>query len=382
MDSPDSEGRIRQKALELGFARVGFATAEPFDAGRTRLQAWLAAGFHGNMAYLAADDDRADPGALLAGVKTIVSLALPYGGAPVALRRNREADEPLVGKVARYAVGNDYHRVLKDKLATLADECSRIIGRPVSSRACVDTAPLLEREAAARAGIGFVGKSTLVIAPGLGTYFLLGELLLDVAIAPSEPIVGTCGRCTACLDACPTGAFVGPHVLDARRCISYLTIETKGAMPREIRSLVGTRVFGCDVCQDVCPFNASETPRPRAPEFTPRPSLDAPDLVSLLELSASGYRKLVRRSALRRVGKPQLQRNAAVALGNAGDPRAVPALVRSLDRDPSSLVRVHVAWALGQLGGTAARAALEKAYASDADSGVRDEAEDALRRLS
>jgi epoxyqueuosine reductase len=381
-DSPDLGGRIRQRALDLGFARVGFAAAEPFDAARVRLRAWLEAGFEGDMAYLGEGEDRADPQALLPGVKTIVSVALPYGGAPVALRRSRDRDEPLVGKVARYAVGDDYHRVLKDKLALLADACSRIVGRPVSSRSCVDTAPLLERDAAARAGIGFVGKSTLVIAPGLGTYFLLGELLLDVAIDPSAPVAAACGRCTACLDACPTGAFVGPHVLDARRCISYLTIETKGPMPAELRTLVGTRVFGCDVCQDVCPFNASETPRPRAPELAPRPSLDAPDLLNLLELSASGYRKLVRRSALRRVGKPQLQRNAAVALGNAGDPRAIPALVRSLGLDPSSLVRAHVAWALGQLGGPEAEAALEKARAGDADSGVRDEADNALRRTS
>lgn len=380
-DSPDIEGRIRRAALELGFARVGFASAEPFEAARTRLRAWLAAGFQGSMAYLEEDADRADPRALLPGVQTIVSVALPYGGAPAALRRNRETDEPLIGKVARYAVGNDYHRVLKDKLATLAVECLAIVGRPVSSRACVDTAPLLEREAAARAGIGFIGKSTLAIAPGLGTYFLLGELLLDVAIEPSAPIAAACGRCTACLDACPTGAFVGPHVLDARRCISYLTIETKDPIPRDLRSLVGTRVFGCDVCQDVCPFNASEAPRPRAPELAPRASLDAPELVNLLELSASGYRKLVRRSALRRVGKPQLQRNAAVALGNSGDPRAIPALVRSLDREPSSLVREHVAWALGRLGGPAARAALERARTGDADQTVRDEASEALRRI-
>jgi epoxyqueuosine reductase len=378
----DPGPRIREAALELGFARVGFATVEPFDDARPRLQAWLAAGFQGDMSYLDGANDRSAPEALLPGVKTVVCVALPYAGIPIALRRSRDAAAPLVGIVARYAVGDDYHRVLKDKLVALANECSRIVGRPVSSRACVDTAPLLEREAAARSGIGFVGKSTLVIAAGLGTYFLLGELLLDVAILPGSPVAGGCGRCTACLDACPTGAFVGPYVLDARRCISYLTIETKGPMPRELRSLVGTRVFGCDVCQDVCPFNASEAPRPAAPELAPRPALDAPELEGLLELGAAAYRKLVRRSALRRIGKHQLQRNAAVALGNTGDPRAVPPLVRSLDREPNALVRGHAAWALGQLGGTMARAALEKAQESDADPDVRREAELALNLIS
>lgn len=347
------------------------------------------------MNYLEGEDDRCAPESLLPGIKTIVCVALPYGGIPVALRRSRHEAEPLVGSVARYAVGNDYHRVLKDKLLGLAEACSRIVGRPVQSRACVDTAPLLEREAAARAGIGFVGKSTLVIAPGLGTYFLLGELLLDVdlnltananeVVREASPVAAGCGRCTACLDACPTGAFVGPYVLDARRCISYLTIETRGPMPRELRSLVGTRVFGCDVCQDVCPFNASGTPRPAAPELAPRPALDAPELASLLELGAAAYRKLVRRTALRRVGKHQLQRNAAVALGNTGDPRAVPPLLRSLAREPSSLVRAHVAWALGQvgdLGGPEVRTALAKAHETDVAPDVRLEAELALARLS
>ncbi|HEX7671410.1 MAG TPA: QueG-associated DUF1730 domain-containing protein [Polyangiaceae bacterium] len=393
--------------MELGFARVGFASVEPFASARPRLETWLSAGFHGEMAYLEGQDDRCAPESLLPGSKTMVCVALPYGGLPVALRRSRHEWQPLVGGVARYAVGNDYHRVLKDKLVALADVCSRILGRPVQSRACVDTAPLLEREAATRAGIGFIGKSTLVIAPGLGTYFLLGELLLDVDVnatdglaaratepqaAPNEqsPAAAAssapagCGRCTACLDACPTGAFVGPYVLDARRCISYLTIETRGPMPRELRPLIGTRVFGCDVCQDVCPFNASGSPRPAAPELAPRPSLDAPELEGLLELGAAAYRKLVRRSALRRVGKHQLQRNAAVALGNTGDPRAVPPLLRSLSREPSSLVRAHVAWALGQianLGGPEVREALEKARTMDDSQDVRHEAELALARL-
>jgi epoxyqueuosine reductase len=225
----------------------------------------------------------------------------------------------------------------------------------------------------------------MTIVPGVGTYVLLGELLLDVAISDGAAVSSGCGRCTACMDACPTGAFVGPYVLDARRCISYLTIENKGAIPRELRALVGNRVFGCDVCQDVCPFNASESDRTGAPELGARPELAAPPLSDLLTLTATGYRRLVQKTALRRVGKRQLQRNAAVALGNSGAREAVPPLCTALANDPSALVRAHVAWALGELGaigGDASKSALERAAVSDPDATVRDEASLALGRLS
>jgi epoxyqueuosine reductase len=374
--------RVRDAATELGFVRVGFARVEPFDEARGRLGEWLAAGHHGGLGYLEGPDDRADPRALLESARSIVVVGLPYAGAPLALRRSRLDTEPLVGTVADYALGADYHHVLKAKLHALAKIVRQLVGREVAFRPCVDTAPLLEREAARRAGVGFTGKSAMTIAPGLGTRFLLGELLLDVDLEPSAPIDAGCGRCTACLDACPTGAFVGPYVLDARRCISYLTIETKGPIPRDLRHLVGDRVFGCDVCQDVCPFNASESPRPSAPELAPRSTMQTMSLVSLLELGSAGYRKLVRRSALRRAGKYQLQRNAAVALGNSGDPRAVAPLVRSLMEDKSALVREHAAWALGRLGGADARAALMHASDHDPDESVRAEARTALAEIA
>jgi epoxyqueuosine reductase len=378
----DVATRIRDAAIALGFARVGFVPVERFDEADRRLQTWLEAGHHGHMAYLANGDDRAEPRALLDNARTVISVALPYRGASsVALRRDRDATTPLVGSVAAYAVGTDYHRVLKDKLWALGRACKAILGRPVAARACVDTAPMLEREAARRGGLGFIGKSTMAIVPGVGTYVLLGELLVDVEIAPDHVEVRAgCGRCTACLDACPSGAFVGPYVLDARRCVSYLTIETRGAIPVELRSAVGARVFGCDVCQDVCPFNGSESPRPAAPELAAHPALDQPSLVGLLELTSTGYRKLVRRTALRRVGRPQLQRNAAVALGNSGSPDAVAPLARALEHDKSPLVRGHAAWALGQLGGETARGALARALATDTDESVRDEARAALQK--
>jgi epoxyqueuosine reductase len=377
---------VRGAALAMGFARAGFAPADPFEDARPHLRDFVAGGRHGEMAYLAGPDDRADPKSLMGGARTVVSVALPYAGSGgVSLRRNREDPNPLVGTVARYARGADYHKVLKDKLYELARACARIVERPVACRICVDTAPLLEREAARRAGVGFTGKSTMTIVPGIGTFVLLGELLLDIEIASAEPVSAGCGRCTACIDACPTHAFVGPYLLDARRCISYLTIENKGEIPSDLRPLIGTRVFGCDVCQDVCPFNASETERPGAPELRARPELEAPALVDLLTLTATGYRKLVRRTALRRVGKRQLQRNAAVALGNSGAAEAVPPLCTAVATDPSALVRAHAAWALGELGplgGGTAKTALERAALSDADASVRREANAALGRLS
>ena len=224
----------------------------------------------------------------------------------------------------------------------------------------------------------------MLIVPGLGSFILLGELLLDLAIEPSDPEparVEGCGSCRACLDACPSAAFVEPYVLDARRCVGYLTIEYGGAIPRELRRAVGTRVYGCDVCQDVCPFNASEKPRPVAPELRARRS--TLDLIELLNLGSAAYRKLARGTALRRAHRTTLQRNAAIALGNTGEPRAVAPLTRALLEHDKALVRAHSAWALGELHrhwDDAARDALAHAAHSDPDPDVREEARLALER--
>jgi len=239
----------------------------------------------------------------------------------------------------------------------------------------VDTAPLLEREAARRAGIGFTAKSTLTIAPGLGSYILLGELLTDLELAPSEPIASSCGSCRACLDACPTAAFVDAYTLDARRCISYLTIELQGAIPRALRPLIGRWVFGCDICQEVCPFNHSPKPRPSEPELAPRRSLTDPDLVELLQITSSAYRRFVRGTALKRISRHRLQRNAAVALGNTRSPAAAEPLARALLSNPSPLVRAHCAWALGQIGTEVARSALAASRQGELDETVIEEIE-------
>jgi epoxyqueuosine reductase len=389
MSSEELGRRIVADARALGFHRVGLTPVEP-AARHDLYRAWLDAGRHGEMGYLATPEHvaaRADARALLAGARTLVAVALSYAhdapGAPV-VPAERLAGGPR-GLVARYAQGADYHMVMKGKLARLAARIAEHAGRAVAVRPCVDTAPLLERDAAERAGLGFVGKNTMLIAPGLGSWILLGELLLDVdAAVPAAAAVGRadkhCGACRACLDACPTGAFSDAFVLDARRCISYLTIELVGPMPRELRPLVGTRIFGCDVCQEVCPWNGGSRSgeAPAAPELAPTAARRAPELVALLGLGSAQFRKLVRRSALRRVHREQLLRNVCVALGNAGDVAAVPALRGALaDRHP--LVRAHAAWALGRLGdheGLTARRPVEP------DAEVRAEIDAALAGLS
>jgi epoxyqueuosine reductase len=262
---------------------------------------------------------------------------------------------------------------MRDRLVALADRIAAALGRPVASRPCVDSAPVLEREWAERAGVGFVAKNTMVIAPGLGSYVVLGELLLDVELeptAPSEPSRPRCGGCRSCLDACPTQAFVDAYLLDARRCISYLTIEHHGAIPRELRRAIGTWVFGCDICQEVCPFNAGAGPAAGEVDRLLRPrSLEhaLPDLVALAARGANQLRQLVKRSALRRLPPDLLLRNVAIALGNTGDPRAIPALVRLLGHRAAQ-VRGHAVWALGELGAVEVLAQVR-----DADPFVADE---------
>jgi epoxyqueuosine reductase len=254
-----------------------------------------------------------------------------------------------------------------------------ICGRTIHGRVCVDTAPLLEREAARRAGLGFIGKSNLLIMPGLGSHVLLGALLLDVEIAIDAPMDQRCGRCTACLDACPTQAFVGPFVLDARRCISYLTIEYRGWIDRALRPLMGTHVFGCDVCQDICPYNHGKDPSPMLALNAREATLPNVELSTWLTLTSSGYRRLSAGTALRRASRWQLLRNAAIAAGNSGDLGLVDLLVRLLADSKYPIVRGHAAWALGHLGNSNAILALQTAFQREHESAVLEEIEHALR---
>jgi epoxyqueuosine reductase len=286
--------------------------------------------------------------------------------------------------IARYARGRDYHKLMKTRLLALLERVASRAALPVHGVAYVDTGPLLERELAARAGLGWFGKNTMLIHPRRGSWFFLGALLLDLALEPDAPFTADhCGSCARCLDACPTGALLGRDaagapVMEARRCISYLTIEHRGPIPPELRAAIGNRIYGCDICQEVCPFNGAKFAEPTAePAFAPRPETARPDLVALMAMDEEGWDRFSRGTAIRRARRAGFLRNVAVALGNWGAPEAESPLVRALD-DAEALVRGHAAWALGRIGTETARAALSGRLTREEDRWVRDEIDAAL----
>jgi epoxyqueuosine reductase len=315
---------------------------------------------------------RADPTAVLPAARTVISVALGYYRGDWPAAPSEESGAPR-GRIARYAWGRDYHKRLKKKLLRLAAAIGELTPA-ARTLAYVDTGPVLDRGWAERAGLGWIGKNTNVILKGRGSWSFLGEILTDLVIPPDPPARNYCGRCARCIAACPTGAIVGPYELDARRCISYLTIEHRGPIPLALRPAIGTRIFGCDDCQEVCPWNRFAT-RTANPDFSERPEQQTPELIPLLNLDLSSFAVRYQGTALRRAGRDRFVRNVAVALGNLGDPRATEPLRRSLERDPSALVRGHAAWALGRIGGEEARAALTSAWGTEADPDVRREIE-------
>jgi epoxyqueuosine reductase len=333
---------IKALALSLGFARVGVARATMLDEDRERLQAWLSAGYHGQMAYMPETAEvRADPRhpSMLESACSVVVLATAYDRAPLP-----EGLEPA--RVARYAHGRDYHALLYDRTRALKRRL-RAAGAVV--RSCVDTMPVLERAWAARAGVGFIGKNACLIVPGLGSHVLLTVLVTSAALVADEPMEERCGSCRLCLDACPTRAFAAPRVLDARRCISYLTIEHEGAIDPELRAEMGTWLFGCDVCQDVCPYNRGKVSEEVASYFAPRGRWAEVGTEDFLKMSDEVYDEYTRGSPLRRPGRESMARNAAIVLGNARDKRHLPLLTRVSREDPSAVVRDAAQWALSRL---------------------------------
>ena len=335
-------------ALALGFDLVGVAPARPAPESAF-LREWLARGYAGEMQYLARRPEaRADPRRVLPGAQSVVAVALVYDPG------ERAPAAAASGEVARYAGGDDYHDVLLDRLRALGSAVEALALPAPRTRVYVDTGPVLERVSAALAGLGWIGKNTCLIHPRLGSYLFLGVLLTDLELEPDVREPDHCGSCRACLDACPTGAFPEAYVLDARRCLSYTTIEARGAIPEELREGHGHHVFGCDVCQEVCPWNR-RTHRERPPDplglrarLTPRPEWVRPALGWILSLDEPGWRGATRGTALRRAKYRGLLRNALVASGNSGDPALAP-LVRRHAEGPDPLLAEHARWALARL---------------------------------
>jgi epoxyqueuosine reductase len=361
---------LRARARALGFSALRVASAEPFETERAALDARIASGLLEGMSWITAERARVstDPDALVPGTRSIIAVAMPYG------RSGHEWQGGPRGRIARYAWARDYHDVMKERLGVL--RAFLLERAPAETYAVVvDTGRVVDRAVAARAGLGWYGKNAMVLSPGAGSWVMLGEILTTLELPPDRPLAKRCGGCTRCLDLCPTGAIVAPGVIDSRRCISYLTIEHRGPIPRALRPLMGSWIFGCDVCQEVCPVNSRAdvaSAEPLAPVLDPEP-----ELAPLLELSRDEFRARYGRTPVSRAGWAGFLRNVCVALGNTRDPGAVAPLARALDH-PEPLVRGHAAWALGRVGGAAARAALARALEREEDPAVRAEIEGAL----
>ena len=332
-------------ARSLGFSRLGVAgVIIPED--EQYLLRWLDAGFEGEMAYMRRHGTlRSRPQELAPGSVRVVSVRMDYWPAESADAQTTLGD-PSVGYVSRYALGRDYHKLMRRSLARLAEQLQQRIGH-FGYRVCVDSAPVLEKAFARNAGLGWIGKHTNLIARDAGSWFFLGEILTDLPLPLDEPASAHCGSCQACIPACPTGAILAPYQLDARRCISYLTIEHASAIPEELRPLIGNRIYGCDDCQLVCPWNKFAH-RASHPDFKVRHGLDSTRLTELFAWSSARFEERMRGSAIYRIGYERWLRNIAVALGNAPSSPDVIAALRSRATEASPLVREHVQWALAR----------------------------------
>jgi len=342
---------IKNEARRLGFTLAGVTTPEPPSHFST-FERWLDAGRHGNMEYLANERSRtrrADPCQILPECKSILVLAAPYAD-PRSAEASEEQIPGPVGRVAAYAWEDDYHNVFIPKLEALVTFIEEQVGHPVTNRYYTDTGPILERDLAQRAGLGWIGKNTCLINPKHGSYFLLAEILLGIELEPDSPITTDhCGTCTRCIQACPTECILPDRTIDARRCISYLTIELKDDIPEELRPLLGDWVFGCDICQMVCPWNRFAADMVEG-AFTPRTDVPRPNLIRELELTPEAFNRKFKGSPVKRTKRRGYLRNVAVAAGNSGDEKILPAL-ENAGKDGEPLVREHANWALKKVKG-------------------------------
>jgi epoxyqueuosine reductase len=334
---------IKSWGEELGFQQLGIADCDLTQAEQ-RLDGWLADGMHGDMNYMARHGTRRSrPAELMPGTLRVISVRMDYRSEPAASTA-AALEDPARAFVSRYALGRDYHKVLRQRLKRLAHRIEERIGA-FGYRVFVDSAPVLEKPLAQKAGLGWIGKHTNLINPRAGSWFFLGELYCDLPLPVDDPAEDHCGRCKACIDVCPTDAIVSPYVLDARLCISYLTIEHPGPIPEPLRARIGNRIYGCDDCQIVCPWNRFAQTTPEA-DFLPRNDLDTATLLSLFDWDEDEFLRRTEGSAIRRIGHERWLRNIAVALGNAPASDQVRAALNSRAEDPSPLVRDHVHWAL------------------------------------
>jgi epoxyqueuosine reductase len=356
--------RICEEARRLGFAKIGFASVRPLPFS-VHFKEWLENGMHGEMRYLENHClKRQDPSLLLAGARSMLVLAINYSAGRAL------ADRPLKGKISRYALSEDYHQVVMDRLRNLLQWIQN--EAPATRGLCyVDTGPVMEKIWGAQTSLGWMGKHTNLIARGIGSWFFIGVILLDIDLECDRKEKDFCGSCRRCIDACPTGAIVAPYVLDARLCIAYLTIELRGPIPKELRPLIGNRIFGCDDCQEACPWNKFAVAAPLE-EFSPREDNIMPDLMPLVRITSREFKERFKNSAIKRATRDVFVRNVVVALGNSHQDEAVPALGEAV-RDESSLVRSHAVWALGQIGTESARKTLDWAREKESDRAVLEE---------
>jgi len=347
MESDGLKALIRAKALEHGFDLCHFARPDVSELHRSGYQAWLAAEMHGEMNWMAEEsrvERRKQPDSMLDDVQTVITVGMRHTPPPYSLEEAESGQGR--GVIASYAHGDDYHEVVRKRLKSLARDLDEMLGKH-DQRVYVDTAPVLEHALAEHAGLGWQGKHSLTINRELGSWMMLGEVFTTAEIEPDTPADNHCGTCTACMDICPTNAIVAPYVVDARLCISYLTIEFDGFIPRELRPLMGNHIFGCDDCQMVCPWNRHAV-APDSDLLVPREENLLPELTSLLQLDDESFRQRFRKSPVKRTGRGGLLRNVCIAMGNSGDTDFVPVLMEALG-DTEALIRGHAAWALGRL---------------------------------
>jgi epoxyqueuosine reductase len=373
-----SSAALKTRAIELGFNLIGITPAEPSPYLDSYFR-WVEAGMQGTMAYMARPDRQArrrDLNIILPGVRSLVVVGLDYASAAVP---DELLHDPSRGRIAAYAWGLDYHDILTPRLEALAEWLQAESGQKISHRVYVDTGALLERNHAHQAGLGFTGKNTMLIHPLRGSQFFLGEILTDLEFdnydSPGRET--HCGTCTRCLNACPTKAFPRPHVLDARRCISYLTIEHKGDIDKTLRPLMGNWVYGCDVCQDVCPFQRFASPTQETAFYPPDINHIAPKIVDLLALDDVTFNQRYYGSPIYRIKRERLVRNACIAVANWGSMEAISPL-QTLLSDLSPLIRTHAAWSLRQIMGEASRPFLQNALSRETDVHVREEIQSLL----